>query len=105
MLAEQVNLSSSHARKVFKEQTGTTISQYITNVRFEKAQEMLLHSDEPANKIGEAVGFANPNYFYLSFKKYTGKTPASFRKEAKYKQKQANWSDSLSDSGASKPTL
>lgn len=80
-LAEDVGLSTNYARKVFKEFTGKTISQYIADYRFDKAKELLLTTEHSAGKIGELVGMTNTNYFYASFKKHTGKSPVHYRKE------------------------
>jgi len=73
-------LSTNYMRKIFKEISGKSIHVYLNEYRFEKAKELLLTTDEPANKIGEKVGFDNTNYFYVSFKKYSGKTPDHYRK-------------------------
>ncbi|MBD0381488.1 helix-turn-helix domain-containing protein [Paenibacillus sedimenti] len=79
-LVEVAGLSVNYMRKVFKDITGISLNQYISDNRFEKAKELLLTTDLPANKIGELVGFDNTKYFYISFKKYNGKTPDHFRK-------------------------
>ncbi|KQN96086.1 helix-turn-helix domain-containing protein [Paenibacillus sp. Leaf72] len=79
-LAEAVGLSTNYARKVFKDFTGKTISQYIADFRFDKAKELLLSTDLSAGKVGELVGMTNTNYFYASFKKHTGKSPVHYRK-------------------------
>jgi two-component system response regulator YesN len=42
----------------------------------------LLTTDLPANRIGEMVGIDNTKYFYISYKKYSGKTPDHFRKSS-----------------------
>lgn len=84
-LAEMVELSTNYARKIFKEQMGNSISQYITEYRFAKAQDLLVQTDIPASRIGEMVGIANTNYFYSSFKKYCGNTPDQYRRSLKPK--------------------
>ncbi|MNC63845.1 Bifunctional transcriptional activator/DNA repair enzyme AdaA [compost metagenome] len=69
-------------RKVFKDIAGISMNQYISEYRFDKAKALLLTTDLPANRIGEMVGFDNTKYFYVSFKKYSGKTPDHFRKSS-----------------------
>ncbi|MDR6879586.1 helix-turn-helix domain-containing protein [Bacillus sp. 3255] len=81
-LAEVAGLSVNYLRKIYKDMTGISINHYITEFRFEKAKELLLSTDLPANKIGEMVGCDNAKYFYISFKKYSGKTPDHFRKSS-----------------------
>jgi AraC-like DNA-binding protein len=79
-LADQVELSTNYARRIFKEEVGQSISSYITEQRFLKAQDLLVNTELPANQICELIGFENVNYFYVSFKKYCGKTPDHYRR-------------------------
>ncbi|QYR22761.1 AraC family transcriptional regulator [Paenibacillus sp. sptzw28] len=83
MLAQLIGLSSSYVRKLFKEETGKSVAEHIAEHRFQKAQELLMHTDHPAKKIGEMVGFDNPSYFYVLFKKHVGMTPDHYRRENK----------------------
>lgn len=78
-LAEHVGLSKNYLRKIFNDYCGESISQYLSIYRFEKAKELLLGTEHAAAKVGELVGIANTNYFYISFKKYTGQTPLHYR--------------------------
>ena len=52
---------------------------YLTNLRIERAKELLAHSDLRAADIAEAVGYNDPHYFYEIFKKKTGQTPGAYR--------------------------
>jgi two-component system response regulator YesN len=85
VLAKQVGFSTNHARKVFKDYTGQSLSAYLNEYRYEKAKELLLGSELPANRIGEMVGISNPSYFYAAFKKFAGKTPDHYRKAERIK--------------------
>ncbi|MDF9839373.1 MULTISPECIES: AraC family transcriptional regulator [unclassified Paenibacillus] len=80
VLAEIAGLSVNYTRKIFKDIACVSLNQYISDYRFEQAKELLLTTDLPANRIGEMVGINNTKYFYISFKKYSGKTPDHFRK-------------------------
>ncbi|WP_254848710.1 AraC family transcriptional regulator [Paenibacillus odorifer] len=82
-IARQVGMSKNHLRKIFSDQCGDTISQYLSDYRFGKAKELLIQTDYPAAKISEMVGIANSNYFYSSFKKHVGKSPVHYRGEHK----------------------
>ncbi|WP_438351817.1 helix-turn-helix domain-containing protein [Paenibacillus sp. FA6] len=82
-ISRQVGMSKNHLRKVFSEQCGDTISQYLSVYRFEKAKLLLMQTDLPAAKISEMVGISNSNYFYSSFKKHVGKSPVNYRSEHK----------------------
>lgn len=92
-LAEMAGLSPNYLRNIFKSVTGISISNYIMEVRFDKAKELLLKTNYTAKKIAMMTGFQNENYFYHSFKKYTGKTPMEFRRNLKH-----NLNDSVQSS-------
>lgn len=83
MMAQMVGLTVNYFRRQFKEETGESVSGYIAELRFKKAEELLLLTDHPVNKIGELVGFDNTRYFSTLFKKRFGKTPDHYRKEHK----------------------
>jgi YesN/AraC family two-component response regulator len=83
-LVEIGGLSTNYLRKIFKDFVGQSLTVYLTEYRFEKAKELLLETDLPANRIGEQVGFENTNYFYIAFKKHFGKTPNHFRRHSKF---------------------
>ncbi|AFC28157.1 helix-turn-helix domain-containing protein [Paenibacillus mucilaginosus 3016] len=80
-LVKQTGMTKNHVRKIFNDLCGETISQYLSNYRFEKAKELLIQTDYSAARISEMVGIANSNYFYVSFKKYAGKSPQHYRME------------------------
>lgn len=78
-ISEHVLLSTSYVCTLFKNETGCTLNQYITEYRIEKAKELLL---DPRNRIGDiskGVGYADGNYFGKTFKKQVGMTPSEFR--------------------------
>ena len=79
MMASNVNLSTNYVRTIFKETTNQSISNYITELRFKKAQELLKATTNPAKKIAEMVGFSDSRYFYIAFRKFSGKTPEEYR--------------------------
>lgn len=81
MVSDFVGLSPNYVRTVFKECTNLSLSNYITELRFEHAKQLLTGSDFPANRISEMVGFQSSGYFYVNFRKCTGKTPDQYRKE------------------------
>lgn len=85
MLAKLIGLTVDYFRRLFKEETGQSVSGYIAELRFLKAEELLILTDHPVNKIGELVGFDNTRYFYSLFKKRFGKTPDHYRKDNKLK--------------------
>lgn len=78
-IARRVYLSASYIRRLFKSQTGQTILNYLQAVRMEKALELLSQPQYKIHEIGMMVGYENPSYFNLVFKKYHGITPGAYR--------------------------
>ncbi|CAG9296238.1 AraC family transcriptional regulator [Celerinatantimonas diazotrophica] len=71
-------LSQTQFKKLFKEQTGLTVTQYLTQVRMNKAQALLLHTDYPIQMVAEVVGYQDHAAFSRRFFKYSGLTPSQF---------------------------
>lgn len=78
-LADMVHFSDSHLSKVFKKETGTTISQYIAHLRCEHAAQMLRNTELSIQEISNYVGYQDNNYFVKVFKKQYNVTPSQFR--------------------------
>ncbi|MBL4937641.1 response regulator [Clostridium sp. YIM B02515] len=80
-VAASVFLTPDYLAKMFKAETGVVIKDFINNCRIEKAKELLRNSDASVSMIASEVGFDNFSYFSTIFKKLTGVSPQSFRKE------------------------
>lgn len=78
-VSEKLGLSSNYLRKIFKEVKGISLSDYLGNLRIDKAKELLVESDASIGDICTKVGISNENYFYTSFKKHSGFTPGLYR--------------------------
>ena len=79
-LAEMVNLSESYLHKLFKSETGRTPTEFIRDIRLEKASDLLLNTFMPLGEIGLAVGISDRAVFTRAFKNRYGMTPREFRK-------------------------
>lgn len=79
MLAEQFHLNMTYLSRVYKEQTGENLLNYIMGFRVKKAEELLLMTDDSITVIAEQVGFTNAASFNRAFKKNTGITPGKYR--------------------------
>ncbi|GAB1462498.1 hybrid sensor histidine kinase/response regulator transcription factor [Pedobacter sp.] len=79
ILAEAVFLSVSQLTRKLKTITGKTPADFIRNIRFIKAVEML-KSGESVTDVSWAVGFEDPVYFSKVFKKHFGFPPSSAKK-------------------------
>ena len=72
--------SLSSIKRIFKEETGSSIISYLNNLRMLRAKELLLSSDTAIGEIAFMLGFSSVYYFSLAFKKKWGVSPSSFRK-------------------------
>lgn len=77
MVCDYLAISPSYFSTIFKNYTGETFVESLTRKRMEKAMELLAHTNMKNYEIAERVGFADPHYFSIAFKKATGKTPKS----------------------------
>jgi two-component system response regulator YesN len=78
-IAEQMGLSSKYVSKVFKEKTGTNLTDYISLIRIAKAKELLIHTSLNISVVGERVGIFSRTTFLRTFKKWEGISPLEFR--------------------------
>lgn len=79
-IAAHVKLHPGYLQRIFKLNTGSTITGYLTSLRMEKAKMLLQQTDIPIIEISECVGVESRQYFHFLFKQYTGWTPDAFRK-------------------------
>ncbi len=79
-LAEKVGISRSMLHRRLKKITGKSASELITEMRLEKAKELLENSDYTSAEIAYKVGFNSPSYFNKVFKKHYQVSPGEVRK-------------------------
>jgi AraC-like DNA-binding protein/ligand-binding sensor protein len=80
-ISEHVNLSVSYLSKIFKEETGKSISEFINTVKVENSKLLLLNNDIPLIEVSYLAGFDDQSYFTKVFKRNTGTTPGRFREK------------------------
>lgn len=78
-VAAQVDLSPYYFSKLFKEQSGTTFIDYLTEVRIRRGKELLKKTRLSLKEICFEAGYRDPNYFSRVFKKSTGRSPSEYR--------------------------
>lgn len=83
-IASHVNMGVSSVSTIFKEETGTTVYDYLTNLRVDKACELLKDSSMKIADIAQLVGYQNENSFIRVFRKNKSITPGKFRETIKY---------------------
>jgi len=78
-VASFVNISPSHFSAVFSRETGSSFIKYLTDLRLNKAKELLKCSDMSCSEISIAVGYKDPHYFSYLFKKAQNCSPKQYR--------------------------
>lgn len=78
-VACHAGISPYYFSRMFKEQTGTNYSEYLTEVRIETAKKLLMNPAINIKHVCSQSGYTNPNYFSRIFKKCVGVTPTEFR--------------------------
>ena len=78
-VAKSANLNPEYLSRVFREETGSNYSTYLTDVRLKQAAYLLSNTPLRVQKIAEEVGYPNVSYFSTIFKKKYGVNPYEFR--------------------------
>ena len=78
-IAEDLGVSYSSFRKLFKEFTGIAPAMYQQDLRLQRAKELLSTTDESIKEIAYRLNFESPDYFSSKFKNQTGLKPSEFR--------------------------
>ncbi|MDE6054476.1 MAG: AraC family transcriptional regulator [Lachnospiraceae bacterium] len=91
-LHEQLNLSNiaalvsyneTYVSRLFKQNTGMKISDYILQERLSKAKQLLSTTEQSINTIAENCGFDSIHYFSYTFKKNMGISPSDYRRNSR----------------------
>jgi AraC family L-rhamnose operon transcriptional activator RhaR len=88
-VAQHTSYNQSYLSKMFKDNLGMTITEYINNKRIENAICLLEDTNYSVEQICYMVGFKEKKYFYKCFKKITGLTPSAIRKKNHQSQSQS----------------
>jgi len=78
-LAELVHFNPSYLSRLFKQVTGTNLSDFIAEAKLNRARELLEKTDLKIYEIARAIGYESPSYFNRFFKNSVGMTPQEYR--------------------------
>lgn len=82
-IAAEVGMSPSYFSSIFSKEMGKTFVEYLTEIRMDRAKELLMCSSMKTSEIGYEVGYKDPHYFSYTFKKTQNCTPKEFRARGK----------------------
>ncbi len=83
LVADMVNISPNYFSRIFSRNEGCTFVEYVTNIRMNRAKELLMCSNMKATNIAYEVGYKDSHYFSCLFKKLTGCTPKEYRERSR----------------------
>lgn len=79
-LSERTGYSARHLTRTFKQSTGQTINDFVSEIRLKRAIELLTEGKLTVREIAAQLGFGGSGAFCVSFARATGESPARFRK-------------------------
>lgn len=79
-VAQHVNVNPSYLSRMFKQEMGVTITDFLTKIRMREAMR-LLNTDLMIYEVAERVGYRSQHYFCVAFKRYTGITPTEYKQQ------------------------
>ena len=79
-VADLVHVSPSRVRHVFKDVTGVSFKEYVTQVRVTEAKRLLLSTDLSVAEIARAVSYTNLHQFYKVFYRSCAMSPGEYRR-------------------------
>lgn len=82
-IAAEVGMSPSYFSSIFSKEMGKTFVEYLTEIRMDRAKELLMCSSMKTSEIGYEVGYKDPHYFSYIFNKTQNCTPKEFRARGK----------------------
>ena len=79
VVATHVHLSPAYLSRIFNKKTGSSLTDYLAQVRLKNAKQQLRMSTATIDQIAAATGFNSSSYFSAIFKKHEGITPSDYR--------------------------
>jgi two-component system response regulator YesN len=79
-VAEAIHVNPAYLSNLFKVEKGFNFGDFLVETRMKAAMELIRQSDLKTYEVASKIGYSNPQYFSICFKKYTGYSPAQFKK-------------------------
>lgn len=83
-LAKSFTISTRHLNRIFRQQTGKSITETVQQIRIERAKQMLAETNRSINSIASFVGFNEVSHFNKLFLRFTANTPSGYRKQVRH---------------------
>lgn len=85
-IEESFHMNQDYLNRIFKQDTGYSLMEYVQFCRIKKAKELLKDNELAVSEIGGMIGYNSPPYFSKIFKKWTGVTPKEYRNNFSVKE-------------------
>ena len=79
-IAHHVHISPTYLSRIFKRETGSSLVDFLNQIRIEKSRELLLNPEIRLIEVALQSGFESQSYFNRLFRQETGMTPQEYRK-------------------------
>jgi two-component system response regulator YesN len=80
-VADELGVSHKHLSRVFKNETGITFIDYLTNFKLNYSRNLLINTELKIEEISDIMGYSTPQYFISRFKIMFGCTPNKYRQK------------------------
>jgi two-component system response regulator YesN len=84
-VAGQIGISATYLSRLFKNELNINFKDYLTDIRMEKAKELLLDPGLKVYEISDRVGYSDQRYFSEAFKSKVGLTPLEYREKVRHR--------------------
>lgn len=80
-ISRELYINQTYLRKMFKEEMGMTLWEFLTKYRMHMAKQLILNTEHNLTRIAEMVGYNDVSYFGKCFKKYYHVSPKQMTKQ------------------------
>ncbi|WP_080835211.1 response regulator [Cohnella massiliensis] len=80
-IAQSVYRNPAYLSRMFRKETGMSLTDYIVQMKMERAKRLLTETNDKISNIAEGLGYGHFSYFAKLFKKTCGVTPQEYRKK------------------------
>lgn len=80
ILSKELGMNRTYLCKLFTEETGLTIHQYVIHVKMEEARRLMDITSKTISEIADYLGFSSQSYFQQVFRHHYGITPGAYRR-------------------------
>ena len=78
VIAAKYRIHPGYLSRLFKQEMGETLSEYLLRIKIERAAELLKSGNYKVGEIAVMVGYSASSYFSVMFKKHTGYSPREY---------------------------